>query len=570
MEQYTDKIERSLLKVFLFIAGIVLVLAVAGYGSLRVFHGYQERRLLTQAHTFVGQHDYKRASLNAQRALQINPNNAEANRVLGTIAERTNLRTAVDFRKRVVELVGRRADDLTAWARTAIRFGDAKSGREAVNLVAPKDRNNAEYHALVADISLLEHDAASYQKEMEEANRLDPANKTYAFVLASIQSALKDPAVRAGGVQVLEQLQNDPQVGQEAQRRLAQISFQKNDFPSALKYARALDSRPDHTFSDRLLLLSALRATNDASWNEMLATLQKEARSDPNNVGSLLQWMNAQGLAVEGAAYIKTLAKDLLGQKLLPLTLADTLVVAKDWKGLEDLLKGATWGPLDFMRNALLARSYRETGNVAESKQQWSDAVHKVSNSSAEQVILLSSLALKWGWEAESLDLLWVATKDPKLADKTLETLYRYYADRGETQEVYRVMIHVMERHPDDAPAMNNMAQLGLLLGLDLDRAHKLAYEVHQRDPKSAIYASTYGYSLYMKGELKQALQAFAEVPKSELRQPAVALYYGLILSANGDLKNGREFLDLAEQARLLPEEKALLAKGKQLTAGTG
>lgn len=570
MVQYTDKIERSLLKVFLFIVGIVVVLGLVGYGSLRVFHGYQEGRLLTQAHTFVDQHDYKRASLNAQRALQINPNSAEANRVLATISERTNLRTAVDFRKRVVELAGRRTDDLMAWARTSVRFGNAKLAREALNLVAQKDRGVADYHALVADVSLLEHDAVSYQKEMEEANRLDPANKTYAFALASIQSALSDPKVRAQGIQQLKGLQNDPQVAQEAQRRLAQIEFQRNDFLAALKYARALDSRPDHSFSDRLILLSALRATNDASWNTMLATLQKEAPSDANNVGALLQWMNAQGLAGEAAIYIGTLPKDLLGQKMLPLTLADTLVVAKDWKGLAELLKNGTWGPLDFMRNALLARSYRETGKEAESKQQWSDAVHKVSNTSAEQVVLLSQLAFKWGWESESLDLLWVATKDPKLADKTLETLYRYYSDKGETQDVYRVMLHVLERHPDDAPAMNNTAQLGLLLGLDTDRSHKLAAEIHRREPKNAVYASTYGYSLYLKGELKQALQAFAEVPESELRQPSVALYYGLILSANGDVKAGREFLDLAEKARLLPQEKALLAKGKQITAGNG
>jgi hypothetical protein len=51
------------------------------------------------------------------------------------------------------------------------------------------------------------------------------------------------------------------------------------------------------------------------------------------------------------------------------------------------------------------------------------------------------------------------------------------------------------------------------------------------------------------------------------LREPAIALYYGIILAATGDGDRAAEFLDLGQKARLLPEEKALLEKARRSLA---
>ena len=45
------------------------------------------------------------------------------------------------------------------------------------------------------------------------------------------------------------------------------------------------------------------------------------------------------------------------------------------------------------------------------------------------------------------------------------------------------------------------------------------------------------------------------------LKVPSIAAYYALITEATGDPKTARQYLDLARQADLLPEEKALLER---------
>ena len=46
---------------------------------------------------------------------------------------------------------------------------------------------------------------------------------------------------------------------------------------------------------------------------------------------------------------------------------------------------------------------------------------------------------------------------------------------------------------------------------------------------------------------------------EQQLRQPALAAYYVMMLAANGELERARAFLPAAEHANLLPEEQTLL-----------
>lgn len=69
--------------------------------------------------------------------------------------------------------------------------------------------------------------------------------------------------------------------------------------------------------------------------------------------------------------------------------------------------------------------------------------------------------------------------------------------------------------------------------------------------------------SLYAKGDVKGALQAMDQLSQDQLRDPSVAVYYGVILAAAGQKERAREYLRRATQANLLPEEKALVAKAE-------
>jgi hypothetical protein len=311
-----------------------------------------------------------------------------------------------------------------------------------------------------------------------------------------------------------------------------------------------------------LLLLSAMHLNGDVSTSQTLAQLQREAGEDAEKIGAVLSWMNAHAMSHEAVAWIQTLPRELLGKKLLPLNVSDAFLAASDWKGLEKFLRASNWGPAEYLRAALLARALRELGRPEDSAQQWNEAVRQI-NGHSEEIFLLAEMARKWGWEKDALDLLWLASEDPRKADQTLNTLYNIYAAKGDTHGLYRVLLHLEELRPNDPAILNNIAQISLLLNLNAERGNELARKVYEQNPKNADYASTYAFALYRRGEARKAVQAFADLPEAELHRPQIAAYYGMMLAAAGNFARAREFLDLGAKANLLPEERALLDKAQ-------
>jgi Flp pilus assembly protein TadD len=143
--------------------------------------------------------------------------------------------------------------------------------------------------------------------------------------------------------------------------------------------------------------------------------------------------------------------------------------------------------------------------------------------------------------------------------------LYDFYASRRDTQELYRVLVHLEKVRPTDLSVRNNLAQISLLLNLNPDQACRAAREVYEQEPKNPDYAATYAFSLYLQGDVKKALQALAGFSEGELERPQIAAYYGVLLANSGDFSRAAKFLDLGEKANLLPEEKKLVEKA-QLT----
>jgi len=197
---------------------------------------------------------------------------------------------------------------------------------------------------------------------------------------------------------------------------------------------------------------------------------------------------------------------------------------------------------------------------------QWSEATKKVSGN-AEAALMLSETASKWGWRGEAIDLLWIVAKDSAKGEQALQTLYQYFIQLGDTQNLYRVLLHLNGLRPSDRDIENNLAQVSLLLQMNMDRGQELARDVHEKDPKNPIYASTYAFALQARGETQKALKVFKDFSDAQLRDPTTALYYGLTLAAAGDNDRAAQFLELGQQASLLPEEKALLEKARRSSA---
>jgi thioredoxin-like negative regulator of GroEL len=561
-----EKIERSLLKIFLSAVGLILLVGAGGYLSLSAFHAWQVRRLLAEANALTNEGDYKHASLDAQRALELSPENVDALRVIAGSAESAGLRSAIEFWRRVTELSKNSEADVTSWARCAIRFGDTLSASKALDAMPAPVKGTANYHALRSDVALLRHDLTEYEKELLEAKRIDPQNKKYDLALATLHVAANDVSTHGVGVRELLDLGDDEFYRRDAIHRLADDALRRNQITGALEYARKLDNLPGRDFSDRLLLLSILKVAGDAEAQSLLEQLKKDASGDATKIGALVGWMNSQKMSAEAVGWIKMLPATILAKRTAPLNVAEAFVATSDWDGLRKFCAETKWDALDYMRNALAARALRESGQVQESSQQWNEAVAKISGRS-EQILGLAELARKWGWQNQALDLWWLAARDPVNAEKTLRLLYDYYAGRRDTQELYRVLLHLEKVRPTDPAVRNNLAQISLLLNLNADRANRLAREVYEEEPKNPDYAATYAFSLYLQGNMKRALQVLAGFSEVELERPQIAAYYGVMLARNGDFSRASKFLDLSEKANLLPEEKKLVEKAKLTVA---
>ncbi|MFN2475176.1 MAG: tetratricopeptide repeat protein, partial [Chthoniobacterales bacterium] len=216
--------------------------------------------------------------------------------------------------------------------------------------------------------------------------------------------------------------------------------------------------------------------------------------------------------------------------------------------------------------NALAARAFRETGNQSEAAAQWSEAVKQVS-ADTKQALTLAEIVQRWGWRDEALELLWVSIKDPTKGDEALQALYSYYAKNGPSSDLYRVLLHRREFHPDDLDIQNNVAQLSLLLNLNADQGQRLARDLYEKDHSNPAYVSTYGFALYTQGDFKKALSVYRMLTPEQLHQPEIAAYYGIVLAAAGEHEPAAEFLAIGQQAQLLPEERALLEKANRTIA---
>ncbi|HEX8280184.1 MAG TPA: hypothetical protein VF551_02305, partial [Chthoniobacterales bacterium] len=353
MQHPNDKIERSLIRIAAWTLGIIILLVAGGIFAHSSYRAWQERRLVAQANALVNEGNLKRASLDARRLLQINPDSAEGCRIMARISERGGARAAVEWRRRVVELAPGNVDDLIALARAAHRFDDPASRDFALSRLPEGAKASADYQALAADLAMARGDAAALEEHLREAVRLDPSRKENVLRLATLQLASTDDGKRAEGRKTLLEFQNDPATRREATRRLAQDAYVRRNHSDAVELARQLDSFPEKTFTDRLLLLSVLQAAGDSGVQALLEETKASSLQEPDRIGELISWMNSQQMQQDAIAWAAQLPPEVLGQKGVPIALSDSYIGARDWAGMLRIVSQGNWGSIDFIRSAL-------------------------------------------------------------------------------------------------------------------------------------------------------------------------------------------------------------------------
>jgi predicted Zn-dependent protease len=319
------------------------------------------------------------------------------------------------------------------------------------------------------------------------------------------------------------------------------------------------------TPADRLQRLTILQRSNSPELKDYLAALQKNSLTNAAEVYGVSTWMVGHGLVDDALAWVSGCPAKLRAEQPVPLALVDCYLAKKDWRGLDSSLQEQKWGELEFLRLAFLSRSAAELNQKLAADSRWRTAI-RLAGDRLGPLTALMTMATTWGRDQAREDLLWqIAQHFPK-ERWALRELERLYSAAGNTHGLNRVYAAVTSYSPNSFVAQNNLAATSLLLKLNLSKAHALAKEVFTQHPKEAIVASTYAYSLHLQGRTKEGLGVLEKLSPDALATPSVALYYGLLLSASGETNKAAKYLDIAQKADLLPEEKALAAEAAKLS----
>ena len=555
--------ELASVKRFLIFAGVAVVTGGLGlwFFGRPAYRHYKEQRFLERARQAVAKGDYRNASLSARQTLILNSRNLEAWRIQANLAEMSRSPLLLECRRKIAELDPSIENKLML-ASTALRVQNPPYPLAAQTLdeLGTSAQDVANYHAVKAELALKLQKTTLAESQYEEATRLEPTNEIHQLNLAVLRSRSTNASVALAARGTLERLRTSTNLGAMALRWLIAQSAEQNDWSTAEHFSSQLLADPHAVLDDRLQHLTILQRTGQAELQTSLDAMQKGAATNALEVYAVSSWMAKHSRAADALNWLSNCPPKVLAEQPVSLALVECYMAKKDWPGLENFLEDKKWGDLEFLRQAFLSRAAVEQKQSLAADVHWRAAVREAGDRLGPLEALLS-MATTRGWDKPKEDLLWLIGQRFPRERWALGELVRLYDARGNTRGLNRVYATIVSYDSKDFQAKNNLAATSMLLRLNLPTAHELAKEVYRQHPEEGIATSTYAYSLHLQGRTKEGLAAMEKLKTEALETPPVALYYGVLLAAAGETNKASKYLELANHATLLPEEKTLIAE---------
>jgi Flp pilus assembly protein TadD len=430
--------------------------------------------------------------------------------------------------------------------------------------LAEPAKNVAGYHVLLAEVALRFKRPEEAEAQFAQASRLEPQNDSHRLNIAVLRLRSTNETVVAQARATLESLCTSTNVGLAALGWLVAERLSHNDLVGAERFSNQLLANPHSTLTDRLQHLGILRQAKSPEFAPTLAGLQQASLSNVVQVCAISSWLRGQGLAADAMRWLTNLPPKLRTEPVMQMETADCYASLKDWTGLENYLQKQKWGELEYMRFAFLSRAAAEQQQEDTADTRWRMALQQAGDRFGALYRLLG-LAEFWGRAKAQEELLWrIAERFPDRRGVAFSDLTKLYALRHDTRGCNKLFAAMCNYDPADFMARNNFAATSLLLKANLSKAHEMAKELYDQRPTDVVVVSTYAYSLHLQGRTKQGIAVLEKLKPAELELPPVALYYGVMLAANGQTEKATHFLEVGRRGVLFPEEADLLKQAKR------
>lgn len=549
----------------LFVFILLGMVLYGGYAFYRYRQAQQVSRLIEEARKNLAEGKVREAAVAAQRSHQVAPTNADTSRILAEVSHAIGSREEISWRRSVLELEPGSTANVLELVKAALSFDDLRTAEVALGLSRNANPNDPHYREAAGRVALAQGKRDLAEKHFEASLAVAPQNPALIREVAKLHLSSPEKETQDRALAALEKLTQYPSFQRQAWRLLLGNAMQRRDARRAVELAKALSSDPDAPLEDRLLALGVFhKARRRSEFVQLLTEMQNAVKDDPPKLAALISWMNTHSLAILAAEWMEALAAPGSLRPPVVAARAETYATLGDWPKLLPLVENTDWGTLDFMRRAFLARYLEHEGLNELSRSQWHLALEGAATS-PQALIQLMQLARRWDWNDRVDDILWKTAAHPSSASSALRQLFGLYSAQKKTTGLYRVSKKLLEVEPENLAVKNNVAALALLLGVDEQQAHRLAAENYKVDPKNPVLASTYAYSLYKQKRIDEARITMEALPPSELEDPSIAAYYGLVLAAKPEtMGKAAQYLKAAAKGNLHPEERVEVDRALQ------
>lgn len=536
---------------------------LAGYVGLRAYSSWKQTHFLSLARRFAAQGDLRNAFLSAQQVIHDSPRNIEAWRFLADVAETNRAPETVLWRSRVLELAPDSAEDRLALVRAALAQGDLLTATNALAGTHDAATNTANYHILAGFAAVAMRQIPQAEAHFVQVSQLQPTNPVAQLNLAVLRLNQTNASAQSEARTALQQLADDPTLRSQAFRELIGDAVRHGRTNDALALSGKLARSTNASFEDRILDLSVLQAMRKEEVTSTLAACQRAAANDPTKIYQLAVWQAAAQGPQKTLFWLESLPSQMQSNRTVQLMQSECRVDSQDWRGLQFALPRQNWAEMDFVRHAFLARALRGVDLKSASDTEWPIALN-ATDYRKESLLMLLRLADAWNWRDETEELLWIFVNRYPEEKWAYTTLQAGFYTSGRTRSLMSLYERQAKRDPSDVEAKNNLAMTALLLDAVEIKPYELAREIYEQHATNAAFVSTYAFSLHLQKKDSEALRVMRQLKADDLNKPAVGAYYGLFLQAAGSNILAQTYLDGADKAVLLPEERRLFAEAKE------